>query len=263
MPVVLDGGLRPNPDGSYALTLEAADVPQSLDLYGIDLNLWGVPWGASHDDERGSCLNEAEPIFGWCKASPGEPGAYVPKAYLTLPSACSGPLYLTATADSWQQPSQVSTSAINRTSGGAEAPMSCKGLVFAPHPEGLLNDTKASSPSGYAFRLNEDLEAFTEPGQFVHPQVKQAVVHLPARVSVNPSVGAGLATCSPGQYAAESVYSRQGDNCPNASKLGDFEVVARSSKADSKARCIWLRPTTTPFTRWSLSTSSRGFPTEA
>ncbi|HXR31313.1 MAG TPA: hypothetical protein VN752_09255, partial [Solirubrobacterales bacterium] len=223
-PLVLDGGLRPNPDGSYVLTLEAAEIPQLLDMHGVDISLWGTPWAASHNGERGDCLNEAEPAFPWCKASVGEPITFPPKAYVTLPAACSGPLFFTASASAWQQPAAVSAEAINRTSGGAEAPMSCKGLVFTPKPVGQLNDTKASSPSGYNFRLTEDLENLTDPGQFAHPPVKKVVVSLPAGVSVNPSVGAGLGVCSPAQYQAETAFSAPGAGCPNASKLGDFEV---------------------------------------
>ncbi len=223
-PIVLDAGLRPNPDGTYVLTLDASNVPQSLDLYGIKLSLWGAPWAASHDGERGNCLNEAEPSFPWAKCSAGEPLVFPPVAYLTLPAACSGPLFFTAAADAWQQPTQVSISAVNRNSLGQQVDMGCKGLVFEPKPVGQLNDTKASSPSGYNFRLTEDLANLTNPDQFAHPPVKTTVVRLPPGVSVNPSVGAGLGVCFPAQYAAETAFSPQGAGCPNASKLGDFEV---------------------------------------
>jgi hypothetical protein len=223
-PFVLDVGLRPNPDGSYVLTLEASEIPQLLDLHGIEISLWGTPWNPSHDGERGNCLKGEEPSFPWCKQSVGEPVTFPPRAYLTLPGACSGALFFSATATSWQQPAQVSAQAINRTASGAEAPMSCKGLVFTPKPVGQLNDTKASSPSGYNFRLSQNLENLTNPSQLAAPPVKTAVVSLPAGVSVNPSVGAGLGTCSPGQYAAETAFSPQGAGCPNVAKLGDFEV---------------------------------------
>jgi hypothetical protein len=223
-PIVFDGGLRPGQDGSYTLSLTATDIPQSLDLYGLDLELWGTPWGASHNGERGNCLNEAEPSSPWAKCSPGDPIGFPPEAYLTLPTACSGPLFFSATADAWQQPTQVSAEALNRTAGGAEAPMSCKALVFTPNPVGQLSDTKASSPSGYNFLLSEDESNLTNPGQLAHPPVRKAAVALPAGVSVNPSVGAGLGVCSPAQYAAETAFSPQGAGCPNAAKLGDFEV---------------------------------------
>jgi hypothetical protein len=226
VPVVLSGGLHPNSNGSYVLALEARNVPQTLVLYGLKLSLWGVPWAASHNGERGNCLNESEPSFPWCKASIGEPSTNPPKAYLTLPSACSGPLVFSARADSWQQPAGVQATALNRAPGGQPAQMSCKDLVFEPNPAGQLTDTKASSPSGYRFHLSEDLTALEEPGSLAHPPVRQTVLHLPAGVSINPSVGAGLGTCSAAQYAAETAFSRQGEGCPNASKLGDFEVVS-------------------------------------
>jgi hypothetical protein len=247
VPVILDGGLRPNPDGSYVLTLEGTDIPQTLDISGLDLELWGTPWAASHNDQRGNCLNEAEPQFGWCKASVGEPKTYPPEAYITLPTACSGPLYFSATASAWQQGAQVSAAAINRTAQGAEAPMSCKGLSFEPHPVGLLNDEKASSPSGYAFRLTEDETNLTDPGQLAHPQVKEAVLSLPAGVSINPSVGAGLATCSPSQYAAETATSHQGEGCPNASKLGDFEVISPLFEGRFEGAVYLAAPHENPF----------------
>jgi hypothetical protein len=246
-PIVLNGGLRTNPDGTYTLTLEARDVPQSLDLYGLNLSLWGTPWGASHDGERGNCLNEAEPDFPWAKCSPGEPLSSPPAAYLTLPTACSGPLFFNATADAWQQPAQVTAQALNRTSGGAEADMSCKGLVFEPHPVGQLSDTKASSPSGYDFRLTEDEANLTDPSQFAHPPVKQAVVSLPTGVSVNPSVGAGLAVCHHSQYAAESATSHEGEGCPNAAKLGDFEVVSPLFEGRFKGAVYLAAPYENPF----------------
>ena len=47
---------------------------------------------------------------------------------------------------------------------------------------------------------------------------------LPPGTSINASLGEGLGTCSPGQYAAESAFSLQGDNCPNAAKIGQFSV---------------------------------------
>jgi hypothetical protein len=229
-PVVLDVALRAGADGSYSLVVEAEEVPQTLDFYGMDLSFWGIPWAVSHNGERGNCLNEAEPSFPWAKCSIGSALTFPPLAFLTLPTACSGPLYFTASANSWQQPATVSTSAVNRDSSEQEVAMGCSGLVFEPKPLGQLNDTKASSPSGYNFRLTNELTNLTDPNLPLGPAVKTAVVRLPTGVTINPSVGAGLGVCTPGQYALETAFSNQGEGCPNASKLGDF--VARTPLFD-------------------------------
>lgn len=44
-PLVFDVGLVPDSSGRYTLSLEAKDFSQALDVSGVDLDLWGVPWG--------------------------------------------------------------------------------------------------------------------------------------------------------------------------------------------------------------------------
>jgi hypothetical protein len=226
-PIVLSQGLRPNPDGSYVLALEAANVPQALDFHALSVVLWGTPWGASHNSERGNCLNQAEPEFPWAKCSVGEPATNVPLAYLTMPHKCSGNLSFAAAASSWQQPKGAAATALGADSAGAAFAMGpCAGFPFNPKATAQLTDTKASSPSGYNFALTVDNANLTDPAQRAPAPVKTLRVALPAGVTVNPSVGAGLGTCSAAQLAAETAFSPQGAGCPNASKLGDFRVRA-------------------------------------
>jgi len=241
-PVVFNVGLVPDSSGRYTTSLEAKDFSQALDVSGIDLNIWGVPWATAHDSERGNCLNEADPAayhgelhrieiieerekFIPATCGVGPPGEYPPKALLTLPSECSASLSFTATADSWQQPGQVSASAANENTLGQAVPLSaCAALPFTPQPIGLLNTTNASTSSGYDFRLTADQEGLVQPTQPVASAARRVVVHLPQGVSVNPSVGAGLIGCTPAQYAAETPGNGQGSGCPNGSKIGDFTV---------------------------------------
>ena len=223
--VVFDVALRPNPDGSYVLTLVARGISQSLDLSGIELALWGTPWAASHNGERGNCLNETEPDFPWAKCTVGEPLVYPPQAYLSLPATCSSSLAFTATASSWQQPGQVSRGALNRDSGGQPAALgSCANVPFDPAPVGFLTTNRASSASGFNFRLTVEDEGLTEPTVRAAAPTRRAVITLPEGVSVNPSVGAGLGSCTPARFAAETAFSVQGAGCPNASKIGEFSV---------------------------------------
>lgn len=216
--VVFDSHLREAGEGAYALSLQASDFPQSLNVRGLAMTVWGTPWGVSHNGERGNCLNEEEPSFPWAKCSVGPPAGNDPLAYLTLPTTCEGPLSFKASADSWQQPDEVSSEA---QGPGLSA---CTGLIFDPRPFGRLTTKKASSASGFNFQLSANNEALTIPAFRIPSQVRKATVILPEGVSVNPSVGAGLGICTPVQYAAESATSPQGVACPNAAKIGEFTV---------------------------------------
>jgi hypothetical protein len=224
-PVVFDVGLTPDAQGRYQLSLEASDFSQALDVNAIDFNFWGVPWAASHNGERGNCLNEVSPGSPWAQCSVGPPGEYPPKAFLTLPTECSASLSFTATANSWQGSPRVSATATNTNSLDQPVPIDgCSSLPFTPQPLGLLNTTNASTSSGYDFRLTADQEGLVQPGQLIPSPARQVVVHLPQGVTVNPSVGAGLIGCTPSQYAAETPFNGQGAGCPNGSKIGDFIV---------------------------------------
>ena len=97
------------------------------------VTVWGTPWAVSHDPERGNCLNEAEPSFGWAKCSVGPPKDNPPQAFLTLPNSCTGPLHYAASADSWQQPGEwVGDNAISRDAEGN--PQECSAATGSTSP---------------------------------------------------------------------------------------------------------------------------------
>jgi hypothetical protein len=224
-PLAFDVEIHSLPGGAYVLSLDATGMPQALDLSGLSLRLWGTPWSASHDFQRGDCLNEAQPAFGWCKHSVGEPKTEVPKAYLSLPARCGEALSFSASAGSWQQPTQASASAQSLDAQGkAPAVSDCANLAFHPQPLAFLTDSKASSSTGFNFRLQNDNAGFTTPQLRAPAQARSVSVSLPPGTSINPSVGAGLGACTVPQYQAETPFSPQGQGCPNAAKIGDFTV---------------------------------------
>ncbi len=223
-PVVLGVAIQERPDGSYVMVLRARNMPQALDLRDLSLSLWGTPWGTSHDGERGDCLKETEPDFPWAKCSVGPPKNFDRKAYLSLPTTCSPNLAFGLRVSSWQQSGEASAEAVNRD-GGEPAPVSgCGSLQTDVSATGVLSDRKASSPTGYGFSLTSNTLRVTDPQFLVTPSIQRARISLPNGVTVNPSVGEGLVTCAPAQYAAETPLSAAGAGCPNASRLGDFSV---------------------------------------
>ena len=210
--------------GAYNLALDATDIPQSLEVSAIAVSIWGVPWAAVNDSRRGDCLNEEDPALGRAKCSVGEPTNVFPFAYLTLPTVCEGALSFTATASSWAG-GAASAQATNRDAEGNPAPQEgCESLVFEPEPLGFLTDKKASSATGYNFRLKANYEGLLLPRLRAPAQTSRIHLDLPKGVTINPSVGAGLGVCTPGQYASETDQWTSDSGCPSTAKIGDFRL---------------------------------------
>ena len=239
-PVVFIPSVR-QAEGEYGLTLQTKNFTQLFDAYGFELRIWGTPWSISHNPQRGNCLNEAEPAFGWSKCSPGRPKDNPPVAYLTMPTSCDGPLSFGASATSWQQPALISQSFQGPTLED------CDSLSFAPVPFGRLSDPRASSPSGYEFEITQDTGGITDPQRLAPSAVRKAVVRLPEGVSINPSVGAGLGVCNPAQFAAETPTSPPGAGCPNESKIGDFTVKSPLFNERIEGSLFLAAPYANPF----------------
>jgi len=228
-------------DGEYGLTLQSKNITQLFDLKRLTLTIWGNPWSALHDAQRGDCLKEAEPSFGWSKCQVGPPKANPATAYLTLPTSCEGPLGFSATAVSWQGGETVSQAA------SAHALEGCNSLAFNPKPAGRLSDPRASSPSGYDFEIAQDTSGILDPERLAPSAVRKAVVALPEGVTINPSVGAGLGVCTPAQYQAETPSSPPGAGCPNESKIGDFRVKSPLFEETVEGSLFLAAPFQNPF----------------
>jgi hypothetical protein len=207
-------------------------VPQSFALYGLRLTLWGTPWAISHNGLRGNCLNEAEPSFPWAKCQvTGQPA---PQAYLTLPSSCTGPLAFAISADSWQDPGaylpdgepDFADTAWKRVGAQAPALGGCASVPFAPRVRTVPSSDRVSSASGFDFALEQDESGLLSPQGTAPSPLRKTVVALPEGVTINPSVAAGLGSCTTAQYAAETVSSPEGAGCPNNSKIGDVKVAS-------------------------------------
>jgi hypothetical protein len=220
----------------YGLTLELKNFPQQLDAYGLTLDIWGTPWSLAHDGERGNCLNEEEPAFARAKCPVGPAKTFPRRAYLTLPTSCSGPITTKVTAASWQQPGAVS--AIS-SSPPLEA---CDALAFKSTPVSRLNTDRAGSQTGFDFTLEGDVKGLLEPRQRASSQVKKAVLRMPEGMTVNPSIGAGLGVCLPAQYAAETVTSAPGAGCPNSSKIGELTVKSPLFTGEMKGGLFLAQP---------------------
>lgn len=216
LPLIFVPSIR-QAEGDYGLTLKARNVPQLLGLESLRFEIWGTPWSILHDAQRGNCLNEAEPSFGWAKCSVGRPARNPARAYLTLPASCDQPLRFVARASSWHGEGTEAVASRPALEG-------CDSLAFEPEARAVLVNPRASSPSGYRFEIGVDTSGVVLPTMRAPAPVRKAVVQLPEGVTINPSVGSGLGVCTAAQYAAETPTSPPGAGCPNESKIGDFAI---------------------------------------
>jgi hypothetical protein len=242
-PIVFVPSIR-QAEGEYGTTLKAANVSEALHVSGLTVTIWGVPWAASNNDQRGNCLKELEPEFGWAKCSVGPSGSseFAPLAYLTLPTSCEEPMDFTAAADSWLQSGEVT-----RPISGKPSLSGCEKLEFEPRATAQLSDPRASSPSGYEFHILVDTQGVTDPDRLAPTPVRRAAVTLPEGVTINPSVGSGLGVCTTAQYAAETPTSPFGAGCPAESKIGDFRVSTPIVSGAINGSIFLAAPRENPF----------------
>jgi hypothetical protein len=232
--------------GDYGISGAVLDLPQTVPIYGIKATLWGDPADRSHDAQRGRCaaagpvrqsveqlvIEEERELRGKSFreeeqdiSCPAEAGTvHVPA--LTLPGSCTGTaLESTLSVDSWQHPETVldpqtsmNTTALSSGVTGCEKLRFDPSLVVRPEPEGAVAD----SPSG----LNVDLRIPQEESVAgrAESNLKEAVLTLPAGMTVSPSAANGLEACSPEEIGLTNANPA---SCPDSSKLGTVEVTTR------------------------------------
>lgn len=206
----IDTSLRTGSD--YGITAHLRNVSEIKRVTAAAVTIWGTPNEASHDSIRGECLNELEFMtfdsIGTCSA-----GLAV-KPFLRLPTSCSTLLTQRMSFDTWTSPG---------TFVAAESPASpaqnCAALNFEPTIAARPQVSTADSPSGLRFTLH--LPQVEAPGTLATADLRDAVVTLPAGVSVNPSSASGLVGCTPAQI---ELHGPNPPACPDASKVGSVEV---------------------------------------
>ena len=229
-----------------------SNITQKLGVTGSTLTLWGDPSSASHDAERGECgyhdkqekeqdykeahkryeealkeaIEEGVPVEDF----PTEeqylaglvlscPANFTSGPFLTMPTSCGEPT-ATIRAASWLMESGEWTPPMS-SSPAMPAVTECDLLDFRPsltvRPES--QSVSAESPTG----LEVDLKIPQEEsvGGLAESDLKEALVTLPAGMTVSPSAANGLGACSEAQIGLDNANS---PSCPDSSKLGSVEI---------------------------------------
>jgi NHL repeat len=171
------------------------------------------------------------------------------KPFLTMPTACNGPLTSTVKVDSYQNPGHFAeASSMTRDAAGAPAGMSgCAQLAFPPTIETKPDVPNTSSASGLAADVHVSQKATKNPEGLAESTLRDTKVVLPPGMALNPAGADGLGACSeglvgftgftefnpllePGDRTATFTPElpdplRPGTNfCPNGSKVGTAKL---------------------------------------
>jgi hypothetical protein len=211
--VVMNISVRTGDD--YGLTVNLHHLPQVLPVFGGSLTLWGVPADALHDSLRGPCLELSGGSNGECPSgAPHQP-------FLTLPGSCGRPLEARIGANSWEDPGTVvNAGAIQEDSEGNPADLNgCGKLDFSPSIEAQAESRTRDTPSALGVRVH--VPQNKNPDGLGEADVRDAVVELPAGVSINPAAADGLAACDSGEILLDGPAP---PTCPSSSRIGSVEI---------------------------------------
>ncbi len=225
VPVTIEIGVSQDPPHKVIGAL--TNVAQGVEVYGGSLELWGVPADPAHDPYRGRCLSVGNTSANKSKGLCSSRTAEVP--FLTMPRSCQGPMETTYEAFSWQEPfaSPVTGSSISHDNAEPPSPqgmIGCSKLGFSPTIESKATTSQAETGTGLDFRVDFNDEGLTNPTGLAQSDIKDAKITLPEGMTINPSVGEGLAVCTPADLKRETLHSVPGEGCPNASKLGTLHA---------------------------------------
>ena len=165
----IDVGLKTGEQ--YPLQAESLDIPAIEPLFRVSATLFGVVGKGEHR-----------------------------KPFLTLPTACTGPLHSTISVDSYQDPGHyVSKSETTRNVAGEPLALTgCSKLLFPPAITVAPDVSDASSSSGLTVGVHVPQTAALNPDGLAESTLRDTTVTLPPGMAVNPAGADGLEACSEG-----------------------------------------------------------------
>ena len=214
-------------DGTYRLVASVREISTLEPVVATSLTMWGVPADPSHDAQRFG----PPPNYG----TPTRAGA-APAPFMINSSDCTdGALESELTAESWQGEFASASTTM-------QAPNGCSQLHAAPTLSVRPDTKQAGSPSGYEVDLGVPQEL--APYALATPDLRDAVVTLPAGTVVSPSAANGLQACSEAQIG---LNNGNPVSCPDASKVGEVEIVTPLLGEPLKGSVYAARQDANPF----------------
>ena len=200
-------------------------ISQVIPFASTHVVVWGLPADASHDKERflqgapgepAGCPGEATVACASSGGSVPHPSTLLVTPLIDNPSVCTQQPEL-ATLD-------VRTYQDDGDPSHAEAfyppTTDCENQTFNPIFDSALTSDRTDSPSG----LEIQLKALQFLGIASSPSsIRSASLVLPEGLSINPDAADGQLACPD---ALANFDSEGPSDCPNTSKIGNFDIVS-------------------------------------
>jgi hypothetical protein len=234
--VVLDVSVASG--GNYGVKVKVSNASETAGVLVSKVTLWGVPGDPRHDSSRGwACIE------GGSSCAPLNENE--PPPFLSMPTACSGPMPTTVQVDSWAEPKPREPFAAplfkEYTIGSLSG---CNHLQFSPSIKVVPDVPNASTPTGMAVDVHVPQTAVLNPEGLAESALRDTTVALPTGVVVNAGGADGLEACSEGQIGfmgfaddeptGETALFTEGlplprepgvNFCPNGSKIATVEIA--------------------------------------
>lgn len=202
----------------YGIAVTAHNIP-TPGIRSVSQTIWGVPADPGHDAER-QCVTESK---GTKSTVMGCASGAAPRPFLTLPTSCSSPLKTVLKVDSIEAADVFPENALSENALSLPNGVTgCEKLVFRAELNAQPGTTNAEAPSGLNVELK--IPQPESPEGLAEANLKEAVVSLPAGMTVSPSAANGLAACPLKGPDGIDLESPESAKCPKASKVGSVEV---------------------------------------
>lgn len=173
---------------------------------------------------------ESKLIF-WGRPHEHNPAA-PEKAFITMPSTCSGPQTTWLHVDSWQEPGHY-IGVPNETPVGASG---CESLSLQPRIAQSPETTRSDAPDGTEVTFTVP-QATDEPEATNSPNPASVQVTLPEGMTLNPSAANGLQACTDAEIG---IGTDNPIGCPGKSAIGTVSVDAPGIPAGSLSGDVYL-----------------------
>jgi uncharacterized repeat protein (TIGR01451 family) len=233
----IQADVKVNPDG-YGLQTRFQNISQAVtELDSVSLTVWAVPTATIHDPWRWDpdFKEHTDSKFGASSTNPLVP-------YLASPTSCTSErVTARVSSRSWQEPErEVSTKMPFGPFVG------CDRLRMPATLTAVPTTLEAYAPTG----LNAELgvhQTYENAEGLSSAHLNKAVVKLPEGMTVNPSAGAGLGSCTLEEYEQEVLETPGGEGCPEDSKLGSVKIQAPAIKEEAFGSVFIATPYENPF----------------